>query len=90
MHENINAAMHVEFFCVAYILGFLDNLLHKHFRCQVKLRSKLDNSTIKTMSVESSPQYQYVLSFGTKNLRDICLVPTLFPIFSSTYDHIIK
>lgn len=82
MHENINAPMHVEFFCVAYrTLGFLDNLLHKHFRCQVKLRSKLNHSTIRTMSVESSPQYQHVLSFGTKNLRDISLVPTLFPMF---------
>jgi len=56
MHENINAAMHIELFCVAYrILGFLDNLLRKHLRCQVKLRSKLNNSTIRTMSVESSP-----------------------------------
>ena len=52
MHENINAAMHVELFCVAYrMLGFLDNLLRKHLRCQVKLRSKLNNSTIRTISL---------------------------------------
>lgn len=56
MHENINAPMHVEFFCVAYrTLGFLDNLLHKHFRCQVKLRSKLNHSTLEQCQWKAVP-----------------------------------